>query len=53
MARTKKGSKSPGYEFWSKRPRSGDVACKKNKQACHRIERARAKALVIKEKKKI
>lgn len=48
MARTKKGSKYPGFEFWGTRPMtycSGTWA----KRYCHRIERRDNKTLVKRE----
>jgi hypothetical protein len=42
MSRTVKGSKSPGYEFWSKRPGNGTKG-KIAKQFTHKIERQRNK----------
>jgi hypothetical protein len=49
MSRTKKGSKGPGYDFWGKRPKSGDCGFGKLiKTISKRIERARAKAAVRK-----
>ncbi len=49
MSRTKKGSKGPGYEYWSKRPLSGSSPGKETKKKTHRIERARSKKLTRKE----
>lgn len=48
MARTQRGSKPAGFEFWGKRPmvyNSGTFA----KTLCHRIERQQSKELVRKE----
>ncbi len=48
MARTKKGSKPSGFEFWGTRPMvysSGTFA----KILCRRIERQQSKELVRKE----
>lgn len=39
MSRTKKGTKPPGYEFWSKRPGNGGRG-KAAKIQTHRSERA-------------
>lgn len=35
MARTNKGTKPPGYDFWSKRPKSS----KNDKKLTHKAER--------------
>lgn len=43
MSRTRKGTKPPGFEYWSRRPNSGCVPGRKDKQMTHQIERARAK----------
>lgn len=52
MSRTKKGSKGPGYEYWSRRPynkgpsqNSGKIA----KRICHQMERAIAKREILRE----
>lgn len=51
MSRTKRGSKGAGYDYWGKRPMSGDCGYGKQvKTASKRIERARAKAAVRKGK---
>lgn len=44
MSRTHKGSKGPGYEYWSKRhPRSDDLPVGKvGKKLTHRYERRQA-----------
>lgn len=42
MSRTKRGSKPPGYEFWSRRPQCGGVG-PESKKICHSQERAQAK----------
>lgn len=47
MSRTRKGSKHPGYEFWSKRP--GDGYGPIGKLITHRRERMQKKELVLKE----
>jgi hypothetical protein len=44
MSRTRKGSKAPGWEFWSKRPMSGWIG-KAAKKITHKIERLRNKRL--------
>ena len=49
MSRTKKGSKGPGAELWSKRPLSGYAATSANKKMSMKMERARAKAKLRKE----
>lgn len=43
MSRTHKGSKAPGYEFWSRRPHSGIGHGAELKRLCHRAERQQAK----------
>ena len=43
MSRTKKGSKAPGYEYWSRRPMAGSSPCKAVKRIAHKIERQRNK----------
>jgi len=44
MSRTKKGSKGPTYEYWSRRPSKGCISPgKDNKKITHRLERVRAK----------
>jgi len=49
MSRTKKGSKPPGYDYWGKRPKSGDCSYGKVvKTISKRIERAIAKTAVRK-----
>ena len=40
MARTKKGSKADGYEYWSRRPYNGHTPGKITKRICHQMERA-------------
>lgn len=42
MSRTKKGSKGPGYEYWSARPfnAGGGAIGKKAKKRTHKAERA-------------
>lgn len=49
MSRSKRGSKAPGYEFWSRRPCSGSGYGKYYKKFCHRIERQDNKRIVIDE----
>ena len=39
MSRTIKGSKGPGYDYWSRRPYSGRGFGPGVKQLCHRAER--------------
>lgn len=46
MSRTRKGSKAPGYEFWSRRPYSGIGHGPVCKRICHGMERAQAKEAV-------
>ena len=46
MSRSKKGSKGPGHEYWSKRPianQHGAVPGKWTKKRTHRLERLEAK----------
>jgi hypothetical protein len=43
MSRTKKGSKAPGYEYWSKRPMSGCTPGSWVKKVVNKIERQRNK----------
>jgi len=44
MSSTRKGSKGPGYDYWGKRPKSGDCGYGKSvKTISKRIERSRAK----------
>lgn len=49
MARTKKGSKGPGYEYWSRRPYNGHNPGKITKRICHQMERAIAKRDILSE----
>lgn len=52
MARTKRGAKPLGYDYWGKRALSGLCGFgKKVKKLTHKIERAQAKRLVEKLKK--
>ena len=46
MSRTRRGGKSPGWEYWSRRPCNGYHSSKENKTITHQIERAREKALI-------
>lgn len=39
MSKTKKGSKGPGFEYWSKRPYAGESPGKKTKKRTHKKER--------------
>lgn len=43
MSRTKRGSKAPGYEFWSRRPANQGATGRYAKQRTHRAERAQGK----------
>lgn len=43
MSRTKKRGKSPGSEYWSKRPGSGEPPGEFSKNRTHRLERLEAK----------
>lgn len=51
MSRSKKGGKSPGYEFWSARPtnKHGGGVGRTYKKLTHQIERAQAKQELLKE----
>lgn len=51
MSRSKSGSKSPGYDYWSRRPGSGMGYGKKVKKVTHKKERVQNKKLVKKEMK--
>lgn len=46
MSRTKKGSKGCGYDFWSRRPHSGNGHGRWVKLFCHRVERRQSRELV-------
>lgn len=46
MSRTKKGSKAPGAEYWSRRPMSGSTPGRWSKTMTHRRERLAAKDVV-------
>lgn len=39
MSRTIRGSKASGYDFWSRRPNSGNGFGAIVKRICHRVER--------------
>lgn len=43
MSRSKKGSKGPGHEYWSKRPGSMAVPGEFSKNRTHRLERLEAR----------
>ena len=45
MSRTRKGSKPPGYEYWSKRPgnKHGGLLGVRQKKFTHRAERKQGK----------
>lgn len=45
MSRTIKGSKGPGYEYWSKRPNASGAIGKVAKKFIHSTERQRNKKL--------
>ncbi len=49
MSRTRKGSKGPGFEYWSRRPCSGMEPGRDTKRVTHGIERAQEKELVRRE----
>jgi hypothetical protein len=46
MARSIKGSKGSGYDYWSRRPHSGNGHGKIVKTFTHRVERQQAKEAV-------
>ena len=46
MSRTKHGSKGPGYDYWSRRPHSGNGHGPEVKRLCHSVERQQAKGRV-------
>lgn len=52
MSRTKKGKKSPGYEYWSRRPNSMSSPGRVSKTVTKKKERAVAKQALYKETKK-
>ncbi len=43
MSRSIKGSKGPGYEYWSKRPMAGMKPGAETKRMTHKLERLEAK----------
>lgn len=43
MSRSHKGSKGPGYEYWSKRPCAGLTPGAETKRMTHKLERLEAK----------
>lgn len=50
MSRSIKGSKAPGYDYWSPRPYSAYMAAgPTTKRFCNRAERKRAKTALKKE----
>ena len=51
MSNTKKGSKGPGYEYWSRRPAKSKTLSpsSENKRINRRIERAKGKQALKKE----
>lgn len=50
MSRTKKGSKGISYDYWGRRPLSGDCGYGPEvKRITHRLERAQAKQGLLKE----
>lgn len=51
MARTKKGAKSPGYDYWSKRPTPDMSPGRPAKTMTHRLERIENKKIIKKELK--
>lgn len=53
MSRTRKGSKGPGYEYWSGRPGDGWHPGKEAKRTTHQIERAQEKTLILNEIKEM
>lgn len=53
MSRSKKNGKRPGYDFWSRRPLSGQEYGKKLKKLIHKIERQQNKRLARKEKEEV
>ena len=53
MSRTKKGSKPPGYEFWSKRPGSMYNSGRAGKTETKRREREAERQLLHKEKRDV
>lgn len=56
MSRTKKGSKRPGFEYWSKRPcskRQGAVPGRDTKRRTHKLERIEGNSRLGKELKEL
>ena len=55
MSRSKKKSKSPGYEYWSKRPgnKKNNNPGKDAKKLNSRMERIEAKKIIKKEKEDV
>jgi len=52
VSRSKKGKKSPGHDYWGKRPLSGNCGHGPEiKKITHKIERAQEKQLLHKAKK--
>ncbi len=43
MSRSQKGSKGPGYEYWSRRPMAGMNPGAETKRLTHKLERLEAK----------
>jgi hypothetical protein len=43
MSRSVRGSKGPGYDYWSRRPSKGTTPSKENKTKTVRLERKIAK----------
>lgn len=46
MSRTIRGTKSSGFDFWSRRPNSGNGCGAVAKQICHRVERLQGRVEV-------
>lgn len=53
MSRTKKGKKSPGYDYWSRRPNKGTSPGPVTKKITHRMERIESAEKIRKEIKEI
>lgn len=49
MSRTRRGSKAPGHEYWSRRPGSQSTPGPESKRRTHRSERMQAKQVVAQE----
>lgn len=47
MSRSIKGSKGSGYDFWSRRPHSGNGHGREQKQLTHRAERRIARRDIL------